>query len=412
MPAPVRVDKLSKSFDRTTIRRRQTVREFISRLRQKTNKAEPVEALRNVSFTVDSGEALGIIGSNGSGKSTLLRLIGGVGQPDEGIIDTHGRYGALLELGTGSNENLSGRDNIIIGGVIAGMSINEAKSKVDDIARFAEIEDCLDNPLRTYSAGMQMRLAFAVIVYSEPEILLVDEVLAVGDLAFQNKCIERINELRQRGCCVLLASHDLEQITEVCDRALWLEHGEQRMLDAPEKVVQQYRQRFAARTAEITPGPDQSSQFDKRESELLLQKDRMGSQEIQIDRVLIESHGGEELASFASGEPMVISIDYTSKIVASGLIFGVTVANEDGRICLDLNSGAPNADRQVSPGPGCATLRISSIDLRPGAYSISVGLYERSWEHAYDYHWNAYSLEVIQGSSRNRTQTPSCQWNL
>ena len=162
----------------------------------------------------------------------------------------------------------------------------------------------------------------------------------------------------------------------------------------------------------MTPGPDQPSEFDKRESELLLQEDRMGSQEIQIDRVRIENSGGEELSGFASGEPLVISIDYTSKVVASGLIFGVTVANEDGRICLDLNSGAPDTDRRVSPGPGCATLRISSLDLRPGTYSVSVGLYERSWEHAYDYHWNAYSLEVMPSSSRNRTQTPSCQWAL
>jgi lipopolysaccharide transport system ATP-binding protein len=187
---------------------------------------EPLWALRGVSFEVAAGEMLGIVGANGAGKSTLLRLLGGVGKPATGSVEIHGRIGALLELGGGFQGDLTGRENAILAAVVAGLLKREAIERLPEIIRFAELEDFIDAPVRTYSTGMTMRLAFAVVVHTDPEVMLVDEFLSVGDLSFQAKCGVRIAELRERGCAIVLVSHSMDQVRELCDRALWLRRGE------------------------------------------------------------------------------------------------------------------------------------------------------------------------------------------
>jgi len=414
MNPSIHVHQLCKRFRRSTFGSRRTMRVWLSRFGAKPTEDNFVQALDGISFSVESGEILGIIGANGSGKSTLLRLVGGVGNPDQGTIETNGRFGALLELGAGSFADLSGRDNIIVGCVIAGLSREEAIARVDEIAEFAEIEEFIDSPMRTYSTGMQMRLAFGAVVFSDPRILLVDEVLAVGDLSFQQKCLRKIGELRDNGACILLASHDLEQVIRICDSALWLEHGRQRMLDDPRRVIDEYKKKFSATTAEVTPEPDTDNATTGGNSgnKLIFGESRLGSQEVRIEALRLLDADGIVRESFISGEPIGFEIEYDAANTVDGLIVGVTVANDEGRICIDVNSGAPDYGRRIPKGPAFAALDMSSLDLRPGKYMVSVGLYKRGWDYAYDYHWNNYELLVTPGTIEARKQSPHCQWQI
>jgi lipopolysaccharide transport system ATP-binding protein len=196
----------------------------------------PFWALRDVSFTIEPGEAVGIVGRNGAGKSTLLRLVCGLGRPTSGRARTTGRVAALLELGVGFHPHLTGRENLYVSAVVAGLRRSEAAARFDAIVRFAEIEPFIDEPLRTYSSGMKMRLAFAVAMHVDPDILIVDEALAVGDGDFQAKCVERIAEFRRAGVTLVLVSHDLQMVQRFCTRALWLQHG-QLIADGPAAQV-------------------------------------------------------------------------------------------------------------------------------------------------------------------------------
>ena len=218
------VDGLGKQYRRYHQDRPWTLQEFF----QRGLRGKPVEyfwALRNVSVAVAPGRMVGVIGGNGAGKSTFLRLIGGVGRPDEGGVTVHGRVDALLDLGAGFHPDLTGRENVFISGVINGLTRREVAKQFDSIVAFSELEEFIDSPLRTYSTGMQMRLAFAVATHTHPEVLLIDEVLAVGDLAFQHKCLQRIAQFKAEGCTIILVSHDAGLVAKMCDEALWLRAG-------------------------------------------------------------------------------------------------------------------------------------------------------------------------------------------
>ena len=240
MGAEIIVHSVGKSFRRFHPRRPRTFQEAVV---QGLRGLEPVErfwALRDVSFSVAPGKTVGIMGVNGAGKSTLLRLIGGVGRPDEGQIHVNGRIGALLDLGAGFHPDLTGRENIYINGVISGLSRREVSRSFDSIVHFAELEDFIDSPLRVYSSGMQMRLGFAIAVHIEPEVLLIDEVLAVGDISFQQKCIQRIERFRSQGCTILLVSHEPALIRKQCDEAIWLRAGKMVSYGKAAVVTRQY----------------------------------------------------------------------------------------------------------------------------------------------------------------------------
>lgn len=197
-------------------------------------------ALRDIDFQVTHGETLGVMGRNGAGKSTLLRLLGRVGRPDEGKVTLNGRVGALLDLGAGFHPDLSGRENTFVNAVVAGLLEREVRQRFDSIVAFAEIGDFIDNPIRTYSTGMRMRLAFSIAVHTSPEILLVDEYLSVGDKAFQSKCLDRIAAMKADGCAVVLISHNTGQIEELCDRAIWLDRGRIQAQGKADAVVETY----------------------------------------------------------------------------------------------------------------------------------------------------------------------------
>lgn len=225
MRAAVEVSGLSKQFRRYHPHRPTTVQEAVAQGWSRLRTVERFWGLRDVSFRVAPGRMLGIVGANGSGKSTLLRLIGGVGRADSGRVDVYGRLGALLDLSVGFHSELTGRENAVMAGILAGLTRRQVLQRLDAIVDFAELEPFIDNPIRTYSTGMQMRLAFATAVHSEPDVLLLDEVLSVGDLAFQRKCLDRMTEFRAAGCTMLLVSHDVGAVRELCDEAIWLDGG-------------------------------------------------------------------------------------------------------------------------------------------------------------------------------------------
>ncbi len=225
MTTAIRVRGLAKYFRVQNAWRPHSFHEALTHGFRRMKPTDLFWALRDIDLDVAQGSATGLIGENGAGKSTLLRLLGRVGRPDAGTIEVHGRVGAILDLGAGFHGDLTGRENVMLGGVINGMSRRDVRREFDGIVGFAGLEASIDNPLRTYSTGMRMRLAFSVATVFEPEILLVDEVLGVGDAAFQQRCAYRIADLRTRGSTMVICTHDSASIRELCDTAVWLDNG-------------------------------------------------------------------------------------------------------------------------------------------------------------------------------------------
>jgi lipopolysaccharide transport system ATP-binding protein len=370
-----------------------------------------IEALSDICFELQPGDVLGVVGRNGAGKSTLLALVGGVGEPDSGRVELEGRIGALLDLGVGGHPDLTGRDNVIVSGIIAGLSKKQVLSKMDEIIGFAELEDFVDSPLRTYSTGMQMRLAFSVIVHADPEVLLVDEVLSVGDIAFQQKCLARIRKLREEGCIVLLASHDLPQVVEICDRALWLEAGRQMLIGEPADVVDAFRDQTSLETRARTP-EQVTEGVGGMQSDLVLNENRLGSQEVKISAVHIQDLEGTEISDIVGGQSMKVILNYEATEAVDGGIFGVSISSAEGAVCLEMStSGIGDANGALS-GKGSVALELFDVDLRPGCYFVDVGIYEREWRYAYDYHWHVYPVQVLATETRKEHRSVAHRWSV
>jgi ABC-type polysaccharide/polyol phosphate transport system ATPase subunit len=235
----IRVEDVSVTY-RTAMERQPTLRSTLMRLGRRERVMREVEALKNVSFDVPHGQVLGIVGVNGAGKSTLMRTVAGILPPTSGRVEVEGRVSTLLALGVGFNKKLTGRENVVLGGLAAGLTKDRLQEKYDEIVEFAELEDFMDMPMQTYSSGMYGRLAFSVAVNMDPDILLIDEALSVGDARFKRKSFEKMRELCGENRTILLVSHALGSIEELCDQALWIHKGELRLCDEPERVVKTY----------------------------------------------------------------------------------------------------------------------------------------------------------------------------
>ena len=235
----IRVQDVSVTY-RTSLESAPTLKNTVLKLGRREKVVREVQALKHVSFEVPEGQVLGVVGANGAGKSTLMRTVAGILPPNSGRVEVHGRVSTLLALGVGFNRKLSGRDNVVLGGLAAGLKRDQLAEKYDDIVAFAELEEFMDMPMRTYSSGMYGRLAFAVAVMMEPDILLIDEALSVGDARFRRKCARQMRELCSEDRTVVLVSHALGTIQELADHAIWMDHGQMRMWDDPETVVNAY----------------------------------------------------------------------------------------------------------------------------------------------------------------------------
>ncbi len=373
--------------------------------RRRGGKEGTLWALRDVSFSVGPGEMLGVIGANGAGKSTLLRLLGGIGRPNEGSILTRGRIGALLDLGGGFLGDLTGRENAVLAGVVAGLLRADILARMEEIVAFAGLEKFIDFPVRTYSTGMMMRLAFSVAVHTDPEVLLVDEFLSVGDLAFQAKCDRRIKELRQTGCAVVMVSHGMDQVRKLCDRALWLKHGKVAAFGSPEVVAGLFETEMREETLRRTPPAAGRDLPDG--TRLVPRENRFGTFEVEIGPV--EILPGPRLRT---GGPLEVVIGYRCPERVPTPVFVVSITREDGTVCLDTNTLLARADVPDLEGNGRIRLGIERLDLAPGAYFLDVGVFEREWKHAYDYHWHAYHLHMEGAPDQKGLLAPPCEWRM
>lgn len=354
-------------------------------------------SVRHVSFALSSGQALGVIGRNGAGKSTLLRLAGGVLRPDEGSVAAHGRVGGLLELTAGFHPDLTGRENAEISGVLRGLTRRQVLSRFDAIVNFSELEDSIDRPLRTYSSGMQMRLAFAVAVHCEPDVLLVDEVLAVGDSAFQNKCLERIRLLRKKGCAIVLVSHDASLVEQMCDEALWMKNGMVNDSGPVEQVIASYKKSLHSLTAERTP-VTAAPRITSQGVVLHMGRNRFGSQEIEITDVRLCTGSDPAGLELRDGDWLSVELDYSVNAPVDIPIFLVTLIHDDGRTCVSANTEERPPRVQSDSQTGHVAVRWAQLGVEPGTYFVEIGAYRSDWSYAYDYHVRAYPL-VVRNSS-------------
>ena len=419
MDYPVVVRGLSKQFCRYPANRPQTLHEALIKGLRRIQPVERFWALRDVSFSVAPGNTLGIVGPNGSGKSTLLRLIGGIGRPDEGNFEVRERVGALLDLGAGFHPDLTGRENVLISGVISGLTRREVALRFDSIVAFAELEAFIDNPIRTYSTGMQMRLGFAIAIHSEPEILLIDEILSVGDHSFQRKCFDRIAEFKSEGCTIILVSHDSQLVRESCDEALWLSSGRVVLHGRPDVVVNQYideadalvgrrsiefeTRRRTPQTLLTTPTP--------HGIELQLHKNRFGSLELEIVKVLLVDVKGYSTVQIESGEALRIEIKYrTSRIIAEPICH-IEIIRQDGMVCYGFDTETDRIGMGIIEDQGRIALQIDHIDLPAGLYYVDIAVYARGWSYAYDYHHKVYSL-TVQGMTIKRASSSPYHWEV
>jgi lipopolysaccharide transport system ATP-binding protein len=418
MTDAVVVQNLGKRFRRYHVDRPWTLHEVLLRGFRKLKPAESFWGLRDVSFTVAPGRMVGVVGRNGAGKSTLLRLIGGVGRPDEGRVNTRGRLGALLNLGAGFHPDLTGRDNLFVTGVINGLTRREVAERFDSIVAFAELESFIDNPLRTYSTGMQMRLAFAVSVHAEPEILLIDEVLSVGDLAFQRKCLDRINRFKAEGCAIILVSHEASLIRDLCDEALWLSAGRLMAHGEADMVVNQY---VAETKAEIQKRLEDETRRRARAArpvlrtshgtELIINENRFGSFELEITQVRLLDSQGAYTEELVGGSYLRIEVDYIAHQPIIAPVFQIQILRADRLVCFDLNTEATELKLATIQGSGRIALDLERLDLNSGTYYVDVGAYAQDWSYAYDYHSNVYPL-VIHGDGSKAVIYSPHRWDL
>lgn len=323
-------------------------------------------ALKDVSFDVGRGEVVGLVGRNGAGKSTLLKILSRITEPTEGCAEIRGTMGSLLEVGTGFHPELTGRENVYLNGSILGMRRKEIERKFDRIVEFSEIGKFLDTPVKHYSSGMYVRLAFSVAVHMEPDILVVDEVLAVGDASFQRKCLRKVGQMRQDGHTILLVSHDLNTVRGVCNRAAWLLGGKVQQVGAVEDVAQAYRQWSLAEDERMLMALQQPSH---RETE-------GNDAEIALVRVL--SMGGEPIEEVATGEPVRIEVTLDSRRRFHAPVLGFGIERADGFHCYGCTTEIDNLPVPDLDGRMTFEIRIAGFNLAPGNYRVTTGLWDSS----------------------------------
>jgi ABC-type polysaccharide/polyol phosphate transport system ATPase subunit len=389
---------------------------------------ETFQALKNVSFSVPKGCTYGVIGSNGSGKSTLLKCVAGITRPTEGDVRVDGRISALIELGAGFHPEISGRENIFINGIMLGLTKKEIQRKFDEIVEFAEMQDFIDAPVKTYSSGMYMRLGFAVAVHVDPEVLLVDEVLAVGDQSFTHKCLDKFAEFRRRNKSILLVTHSLDLVEKFCDTAHWLKKGTTNGEGDPKRVVAAYvidvedteehslakqeavrvaaaakeiteaRETALTENAEISVGSVDSGEGSEPSTEpahkdgFKSDEGRWGTREIEITNVTISGPGGDGHV-FQSGESIQVRMDVTSKEKITDFVFGLGLFNADNVCVYGTNTNLEEFQPTEINGSAVVTFTIDKLDLVEGTYRLDLAAHKADG-YPYDYHRLLYTFRV------------------
>lgn len=390
------------------------------RSRNGAGQPEVFWALRDVSFEIKAGEAVGIIGTNGSGKSTVLKLISRIIYPNAGAVTVGGRVAALLELGAGFHPDLTGRENIDLNGSILGLRRHEIRSRIDEIVAFSELERFIDVPVRNYSSGMMMRLGFAVATAFQPEILLIDEVLAVGDQAFQDRCIRRIREIRDEGATLVLVSHDLGSVQRLCQRTIWIDDGRVCADGPTDRVSARYLSSIWEQEAERdgmarTPVGGSATSDDELGEPVEganRQTSRWGSGEVRIERAEMLGGEGRPTSVFHSGEKFVVRISYYAPQPVASPAFGISIYDE---LANRLN-GPNTVWSKVAPasihGRGTIEYIVDELPLLNGRYDLTVAIYDKLVSHPYD-HWHRMAtFTVVPGALEQQDGVVyiPCRW--
>jgi len=416
------------------------------------NPDETFHALKGVSFAVRPGCTFGIVGRNGSGKSTALKVVAGITKPTTGTVSVQGRISALIELGAGFHPEISGRENVFINGIMLGLTKREITRRFDEIVEFAELEDFIDAPVKTYSSGMYMRLGFAVAIHVDPDVLLIDEVLAVGDEAFTHKCLDKFAEFRRRNRTVLLVTHALNLVERFCDEALWLNDGRARAIGDPRRVVSAYitdvekqeerhmaeadakakaavERRDTGTTGVERPNPEAgeprapspesrtpaappAAQAAQPPPDMFQATEgRWGSREAEIAGVELVGEDGQPAHVFYSGERVEIRLALKAARPITDFVVGVGIFNADGVCAFGTNTNIEELKAERLEGEGAATFTVDTLDLVAGTYKLDVALHKLDG-FPYDYHRLLYSFRVKSRTQDAGIYRPRHAWSF
>ena len=396
--------------------------------------SETFSALTNVSFTVPKGSTYGVIGRNGSGKSTALKLVAGITKPTDGTVRVEGRISALIELGAGFHPEISGRENVFINGIMLGLSKREIGARFDEIVDFAEMREFIDAPVKTYSSGMYMRLGFAVAIHVDPDVLLVDEVLAVGDEGFTHKCLDKFAEFRRRNKTILLVTHSLGLVERFCDEALWIDGGRTEGHGDPKRVVDAYLSAVeksedallataTAKAVAAVSGPSEPAPPSEPASEQSAQPEgelrnmfqavegRWGSREIEIVDVTLFDHHEQPSFVFHSGDPISVRLTVVAHSPATDFVFGISLFNVDGVCCYGTNTFIEQMDPLSLEGEVGVTFAIESLELVEGTYKLDVAVHTCEG-YPYDYHRLLYTFRVKSRTPDAGIYRPRHHWTF
>jgi ABC-type polysaccharide/polyol phosphate transport system ATPase subunit len=378
-------------------------------------------ALDGVSFEVPKGATFGVIGENGSGKSTLLKLLAGITKPTRGRLEVDGRVSALIELGAGFHPEISGRENVAINGIMLGLTRRQVQERFADIVAFAELERFIDAPVKTYSSGMYARLGFAVAIHVDPDVLLIDEVLAVGDEAFTRKCLDKIGEFRRRGKTILLVTHSLGLVEKMCDEVVWLRQGRLADHGDPKRVVDAYLTYVAggeeallarehglsgpAAEAGAPPSPAEPATAEG------YREGRWGSREVEITSVRLRDDRGHERHVYVPGESLTVTLSVSAPAAVDDFVFGVGVFNADGVAVYGTNTHIEDFTPRRLEGAGEVALVLQDLRLVEGTYLLDVAAHRRDGT-PYDYHRGLYTFRMKSRIKDVGVYRPAHRWTF
>lgn len=395
------------------------------------NKYEERWVLDGISFDVKKGEAIGLIGHNGCGKSTTLKLLTRIMYPDSGSIEMAGRVSSLIELGAGFHPDMSGRENIYTNAAIFGLTKREIDERMQDIIDFSEMEPFLDNPVRTYSSGMYMRLAFSVAINVNADILLIDEILAVGDVNFQTKCFNKLREIKAQGTTIVIVSHSMGQIEQICDRSIWIHEGkikaegkprdvhpeyldfmgqkrQETKEEAHKKAVQKAAEEAAAKAAQEAETAQKEAEAAKTVEEKI---SRWGNGKARIVSVLMTDESGKERSVFKTGAAINIIMKYKLESKVEDAVFGIGIFRSDGLQCYGTNTRIEQFDQFDLVKDGQVKIALGSLNLLPGQYTLDLAI-ESDQATPVDYYKEAYKFEVYSNIGDVGVMRLDHQWEV
>jgi len=405
---------LNKAFRRHTLARGgyTTFKSFFLGMlfRSKSKGARYTKAIRDLTMRIPRGASVGVIGRNGSGKSTLLKLITGIYKPDSGKISLNGRVAALIELGAGFHPDFTGRENLYLGGIMHGLTRQQIDQRFAQIVEFSELGDVIDDPVRTYSSGMFMRLGFSLAVHTDPDILMVDEVLAVGDAAFVAKCKDKIASLRKEGKTLILVTHDLDSVERWCDEVLWLDAGEVKDRGDPRRVIDHYRQ-FVEKGEELSLLAQQNEEARLSEPGVERQSGRWGSREIEITEVKLNDRSGQERLVFHPDDEALITIKYRVREAVSDFVFGIAIHRTDGVLMHGSNTEIERVKLPELGVEGIVSYKIKRLGLVDAAYWLDVAVHRKDG-YPFDYRKSVVEFKVRSAVNYVGVFAPEHEWSM